>query len=72
MLFGTLSDEDATYYKNKISDLTLCSPCILTLIFSFSTNECTFYFRNFLFTTAEPFVGCSEQKIVEIKSAFVG
>jgi hypothetical protein len=39
-----------TPIQNMIN-LTLCSSCILTLIFSFSTNECTFYFCNFLFTT---------------------
>jgi hypothetical protein len=68
--------------------LALCSPCILTLIFSFSTNKCTFYFRSAKWTVnsevyltrcrddgrvaAETYVGCSEQKITKVKSAFVG
>jgi hypothetical protein len=30
-----------------LRNLTLCSPCILTLVFSCSTNKCTIYFRNF-------------------------
>ena len=54
------------FFETKLHtmiNLTLCSPCILTL-----TNQASDDGR----VTAETCVECSEQKIMKIKSAFVG